>query len=499
MNGKLDYINTTTGLNNNLVEVNENEPEQVFQVNNNIIEINIVSDENMLDKNEELDKNNHSLSYVKNNSNTVVNISDLNKKDGWNLHYKTKQEEIYYYYENGIRIKKMERQSDGRWKESDLMNPSVYEIGGDFVRNRRYGYYFRYENGILKEENEYSFGKQIGVHKEFEDNIMKEYTLKGELIYVGSYAMNSNQLYSIRQGYGSEYRKGKVVYEGLWINNNGINKEYCYNSQNDMPVGKFVVSEVATGLLISFLSYLLVILTKSDDFMILYLLGMFILCRVFVNQFQGICSCIIGAISQFPYLIVAIRLVFFIPMSNTYVLSHHPFTIFIYVIVAILIVYSIISTFIIIGIKQDNPGDNMFQILYKDKGWMFIVLDLLIGYLPVFHSYYLLSDYKYIDNQFDLRWCGLFMVFNSIMYFLISYLQTYHEKPFKIGCYIGFFWGIFVFGCSIAFYYQCKHYYLVYNRVFYYLVGKNMFYHGLYSLPISLFSLLLYCVRKEDE
>ena len=266
-----------------------------------------------------------------------------------------------------------------------------------------------------------------------------------------------------------------------------------------MPVGKLVVSEVATGLLISFLCYILALLTKSNDFMILYILGMFILCKAFVNQFQGICSCIIGTLLQLPYFIIAIQLEFYFPSSNHYVLSKHPVAIFVYVIVAILIVYSIISTFFIISIKQDNPGDNMFLILYKDKGWICILIDLLIGYLPVFHSYYLLSDYKYIDNQYDLRWCGLFMVFNSIMYFLISYLQTYHEKPFKIGCYIGFFWGIFVFGCSIAFYYQCKHYYLVYNRVFYYLVGKNMFYHGLYSLPISLFSLLLYCVRKEDE
>ena len=141
----------------------------------------------------------------------------------------------------------------------------------------------------------------------------------------------------------------------------------------------------------------------------------------------------------------------------------------------------------------------MFYTNNKDKGWICILIDLLIGYLPVFHSYYLLSDYECIDNQFDLRWCGIFMVFNSIMYFLLSYLQTYHNIIFKIGCYFGIFWGVFAFSYSVVFYFLCKNYYLVYNRVFYYYVGIHMIYHGLYSLPISLFSLLLYCVRKEDE
>ena len=499
MNGKLECINTTTSLNNNVIEVSKNEPDHVSHVNDNCIEINIVSDVNVHDQNEELDQNDQSVSCNKNNSIAIVNISDLNKKDGWNLHYKTKQEEIYYYYENGVRIKKMERQSDGKWKESDLMNPNVYEIGDDFERKCRYGYYLKYENGILKEENKYFRDSQIGVHKEFEDNIMKEYNLKGELIYLGSYTMDSDQRYTVRNGHGSEYHKGKVVYEGLWINDNGFNKEYCFNSKDDMPVGKLVVSEVATGLLISFLCYILALLTKSNDFMILYILGMFILCKAFVNQFQGICSCIIGTLLQLPYFIIAIQLEFYFPSSNHYVLSKHPVAIFVYVIVAILIVYSIISTFFIISIKQDNPGDNMFLILYKDKGWICILIDLLIGYLPVFHSYYLLSDYECIDNQFDLRWCGIFMVFNSIMYFLLSYLQTYHNNIFKIGCYFGIFWGVFAFSYSVVFYFLCKNYYLVYNRVFYYYVGIHMFYHGLYSLPISLFSLLLYCVRKEDE
>ena len=107
MNGKLECINTTTSLNNNVIEVSKNEPDHVSHVNDNCIEINIVSDVNVHDQNEELDQNDQSVSCNKNNSIAIVNISDLNKKDGWNLHYKTKQEEIYYYYENGIRIKRI--------------------------------------------------------------------------------------------------------------------------------------------------------------------------------------------------------------------------------------------------------------------------------------------------------------------------------------------------------------------------------------------------------
>ena len=83
----------------------------------------------------------------------------------------------------------------------------------------------------------------------------------------------------------------------------------------------------------------------------------------------------------------------------------------------------------------------MFIIIYKKKGWYFILLDILMGIVMIIQELVYFGFYDYYGG-FNLRWFGLFMLFNSLMYFIISYLHTHDGKLFKYGVRMGMIWGI---------------------------------------------------------
>ena len=118
---------------------------------NNTIEISIEMESIPIDIIEQTNEEKNQQSQSENTEFHVVNLSDLNKKNGWELHLDNDSTKVYYFYENGIRIKKMELCNDNKWKETDLTKTNIYEIGQSFKDMHRYGYYRKFENEILLE------------------------------------------------------------------------------------------------------------------------------------------------------------------------------------------------------------------------------------------------------------------------------------------------------------------------------------------------------------
>lgn len=465
-------------------EMKKSRPSNQNSNSNSCIEISVIQNEESEKRNER--NVSEKSGIVKSKSFQVVNISDMNKEDGWYLHYKNGNNEFYYYYENGVRIKKMERLSTGEWKENSLLDNNIYEIGYTFYNKKKYGYWLKYENNELKEENEYSNGKQKGVHKEFSGNEMKEYDLDGNLLYCGNYILNKRK-HSVRHGKGCKYRDGKIVYEGDW--------RYNYSDEISL-VGLYLMCEVVAALGIIYYGNLasacLIGESSQSVYWSTFTVGLVLLFRAFVDQFHGKCSLVISIIMVIVYF-YAVVIIFVTSMfdhsykyrSTLIVVSSNFFVI-------ILSIYGILPTPYIINWKVEKKGKNMFVVLSKHEGYMLIIIDLIIGCISLIQSFSCFSLYYSEKDSFDYHWISLFMVINSIMYFVISLLHSLSNPYFKYGINIGIAWGIIacVISLFIAF---------VTRDVYDIPISYNLAIHGIYSLMITITSLLLKYLRGKEN
>lgn len=134
----------------------------------------------------------------------------------------------------------------------------------------------------------------------------------------------------------------------------------------------------------------------------------------------------------------------------------------------------------------------MFMVLSEHKGYMLIIIDLIIGCFPLIQSSICFIDYRSKDNSFDYHWISLFMVVNSIMYFVTSLLHALSNPYFNYGINIGIAWGIIacVISLFIAF---------VTMDVYDIPISYNLAIHGIYSLMITISSLLLKYLRGKEN
>lgn len=485
MNKISNLLSYATISNHDNSEKKKSHPGNQTSNSDSCIEISVIQNEESQIRNERNESD--MIGIEKNKSFQVVNISDVNKEDGWYLHYKNGNNEFYYYYENGVRIKKMERLSTGEWKEYSLLDNNIYEIGCSFYNKKKYGYWLKYENGILKEENEYFNGKQKGVHKEFSGNEMKEYDLDGNLLYCGNYLIIKGR-HSVRHGKGCKYRDGMIVYEGDW--------KYNYSDEISSE-GLLLISEVATALGILFFGNLTSVCLIGSSGQSIYLstftVGFFLLFRSFVDQFQGECSLVFSFILVILYgyytlIILIIGLVRY-PLWYRSVLIAVPSII----IVIILAIYGVVPICYISSWREKKKkGKNMFMVLSEHKGYMLIISDLIIGCISLVQCFSCFLFYRSDIDSFDYHWISLFMVFNSIMFFVISFLHSLSDSYFNYGISIGIAWGIIACVISLLIAFLTRDVYDI-------PISVNLSIHGLYSLMITISSLLLKCLRGKEN
>ena len=484
MNKISNLLSYATISNHDNSEKKKSHPGNQTSNSDSCIEISVIQNEESQIRNERNESD--MIGIEKNKSFQVVNISDMNKEDGWYLHYKNGNNEFYYYYENGVRIKKMERLSTGEWKEYNLLDNNIYEIGCSFYNKKKYGYWLKYENGILKEENEYFNGKQKGVHKEFSGNEMKEYDLDGNLLYCGNYLIIKGR-HSVRHGKGCKYRDGMIVYEGDW--------KYNYSDEIS-SVGLVLISEVATALGILFFGNLTSACLSNypgqDIYMATCVIGIYYLVRSFFDQFQGEWSISCSGILLIYYIVLTFVFLGLALTENPLEFRYPFFGIISLIIFIVLIVYSCISVCIVGYYKEKKKGKNMFMVLSEHKGYMLIIIDLIIGCFPIILSSICFIDYRSKDDSFDYHWISLFMVFNSIMYFVISLLHSLSDSYFNYGISIGIAWGIIACVISLLIAFLTRDVYDI-------PISVNLTIQGWSSLMITISSLLLKCLRGKEN
>ena len=132
------------------------------------------------------------------------NVNNSNMINGW----VKSTDDLYYYYENGNRIKELDRVRDNKWRERELNNTSIYEVGEYDSDLKRNGLFRKYINDTICEESIYKDDKFLRKCKLFNGGKVNEYDENGYLVYVGKFTIDEN----------GEFRKSK----------NEIKDEYIY-------------------------------------------------------------------------------------------------------------------------------------------------------------------------------------------------------------------------------------------------------------------------------
>lgn len=448
MNKKINNIPSTTASSNKLSPSNDDNvnatPVYSFtqsnveeeEESNHAIEISIIENEDMNRENEEIKEN----TVPSDNFIIVVNVCNPNLQDGWNLHYKYENEEIYYYYKDGIRIKKIERMANGKWIETDLSKSDVYEIGNCFDGNNRDGVYKKYKNDKLIEVNTYEKGKHVGFRQVITLFTMNEYDLNGHLIYCGGYKVKENDVY-VRDDIGKEYCNNRIVFEGEWkdgipdgygkmyidndtciegIWNNGIcsysEKEYDYKNKTSRIINKknalpLMWSEVIGIVLLFCYGSMSFCNTFDEDYLLYasYLVGIYsiaLLIQQFSFSLYDKCWPLIGLV------LLSSGMVLLIEVIN----KNEMFSMF------IITTYMNIVSFIIYNYRFNVHVDNDFYSLIRGKPeCSFVLIDILTCYIYPIHCFAYLSNSSYDDISFivvlfDTNCCIICIVL-AILYY----------------------------------------------------------------------------------
>lgn len=418
---------------------------------------------------------------------STENENDIRMKDGWHYFKDNMSEEIYYYYENGMKTKRMEKQSYNEWKEIDLFDNSNYEIGESFKWKLRYGFWRKYRNNTLLEENEYYKGRLCGVKKVFDGmNEMLEYDLNDNLIYRGEYKMDKYKNCNVRNGKGIEYHDGEIYIDGLWRNDvpHGQGKVYIDNGEmyliGDWDEGELVYEDniysynagellytnnetlllvliVACALTIMICGMIMGLFTKatSSVFQITYPVGIITFIVVFLLtsccKRDGEAYLLFALVGSIGLLISCYFLYGFNDdafHSSFFV----QFYFYVYMIVMLLEVIALWRLMVLVGYRQPNSCNcTLFCFVVNVKGWFFIVINIFVGIASIIHSHLQLWSYKGYFQLSD-QIVGVLMIFNSTMCFAVSYLLCYKEELFKCGVWLGCMWGCFSCIVSIILY-----------------------------------------------
>ena len=426
----------------------QNNVKQGEESNQNV-EISVLKDEEENHDSKEMNKDNQKNPLFSKSSVIIVNVNDIDYEDGWHLHSQYDNEEKYYYYNDGIRIKKMERMADGKWKETDFLTGNVYEIGDHFDGNIRDGVFKKYENNVLTEVNTYKKGKQIDYRQVIEQSVMNEYDLKGNLVYCGGYK-ETDKGYVLREGNGKEYCDGNIVYEGKWTDDipNGYGKLYrdgtCIQgewnmgyinfkdkgyyytnktSRRTMNVIPWIWSEIACIVVMFCYGSIAYCITRDIEHLyfaffseIIYFL--ILLCQQSIFPCYLLCTIIFGVI-LFYYCFAVLSC------------DHELFVTFL-INVSMSIIYSKVFSF-----RRKYPNDTLVKHLCGTPVYCFIVIHFLTCCIYIVHcTMYLLNSHYYTVNYaivvFDILFCVISVV--------LAYISCFDNIYYIPGDKNGVFW-----------------------------------------------------------
>lgn len=136
--------------------------------------------------------------------------------NGWCILYENGIEVTSFLYDNGVKVKKVERQGD-MWKLIDIKNESNYEVCNLDKNHLRQGLCYKFMNNELMEECLFQNDELIMKCKEFKGGEMVEYNKEGMKVYQGEFCHDLRKGYC-RDGKGKELEKAKVTYVGDWKN-----------------------------------------------------------------------------------------------------------------------------------------------------------------------------------------------------------------------------------------------------------------------------------------
>lgn len=495
-------------------------------VSDNTVEISIEMERIPIDISEQTNEEKNQQSLSENTAFRIVNLSDLNKKNGWELHLDDDSTKVYYFYENGIRIKKMELCNDNKWKETDLTKTNIYEIGQSFKNMHRYGYYRKFENDKLLEENEYYKDELVGIHRVFDGNNMSEYDLNGNLLYCGQYSMREG-VFS-RDGFGKEYLHNELIYDGKWFGNkrNGFGKEYengevyiDVNWENNIPNGSGKVylengtvclegswekgyleykdeyysyfehdfvsgiiyhnwlwSEVICALIILYGGSLLSLGCIDREELLYYVIiigiAIFILC--FIHQFQVEATVCFSCFLTIIYFFISIN-IFISGIDKAYnIVGSNPVLLPIYYLLCILMMYINIANIVIIFEKNKAPiTTSIFKYLNTKHGYGCIYLDAIVGFVFLIHLFNYVTKYRLRDTDVIIIFCD---IVTSLVSFICAYCLSQYGKVLMSGVWLGIGWIV----VSLILSFALNNYYFI-------------------SLVVSLSSILMYYLRRDSN
>ena len=223
-----------------------------------------------------------------------------------------------------------------------------------------------------------------------------------------------------------------------------------------------------------------------------FTVGILLLFRSFVDQFQGECSLVVSIILESIYFYSSLFLLGMAVFEHT---LHYRSTLIVvisFIIIFILAIYGILPIWFIYEWKVERKGKNLFVVLSKHEGYMLIIIDLIIGCISLIQSFSCFSLYYSEKDSFDYHWISLFMVINSIMYFVISLLHSLSNPYFKHGINFGIAWGIIACVISLFIAFATMDVYDI-------PISYNLAIHGIYSLMITITSLLLKYLRGKEN
>ena len=427
----------------------------------------------------------------------IESFGDITFTDCWFHVMYLNEKELSLYYKKGI-LSSSFIKLPASWKVATITEPKkkVFQV---LVQRRNDG-------GVIFS---HSSSIQILQYEEIHDNVMIEYDGNGNKVYMGE--CNSGDYDGCkRHGYGKQYKKNEIVYEGYWSLNkregkgksysngvirydgnwkdnvpNGMGKlynhegnltihdewkngytklndmYYCYQKRQVMnhPTLIWIWMEVIIGFLFILAPMILSIHTEDTGslYSIFLVISVYYLIIAFLHQFE----------SQVCWMCIAILLFFYTSFLSKKFIEDIPtlYKIFsvdyfkgiLFIIMNILSLFILISSSVIFYSQYNYSfpfSVNMFSCIHKKKGWFFIYCEFYLGIRQIVQTYYCYWGYTWkapYHAEFDLRLYGLFMIIMGIMPFVVACLQSYDNPIFSIGTGIGIIWGAISF--FLSFYY----------------------------------------------
>ena len=363
---------------------------------------------------------------------------------------------VRYKRVRGVVICRFEEFTRDKMIEYDMNGDRVYEgrcegdIGNGFYRS---GYGCEYKNGEKVYDGNWVLNKRQGQGKCYID---------GKVYYDGIWYNNS------ANGYGKSYVNGRIYYEGNWQDGlpheygemtddqgkiikgnwqNGYlqigNKIYYYESEDDNDLTSYDIllcSVAVVGIVSLFTGPLLnQLISPLENFYYLFVfIGAFCFLLFCLLLFSDLCVLIITMLIMVVY---CSRVIFFIIMI--FIELEAVFAIY-----SILAAYALVASLFVFDrrVKNSSSNNTLLNAIFDKKSLYCIIIEFCISIIIIIAYYSLFWDYDNVDwkgDRFtDLRYYGLVIVIDGLVYVCTAILHCCEGKLFTIGNWVGIIWGI---------------------------------------------------------